>query len=572
MPDSRLRLVASVLAVLFAIFVYFDGLGSEYAPKNGDEFPYEHITRLTAASGHLLPLVSQLDHMRNTKPPLLFWQGIASTDWGKHWTQWHLRYPSVIYTLLTSLLVYLLAARFSGRKGIEHIETGVIAVLTYLAFFSTYRYGRPFLVNPPEVFWLFLPFFILLYWQPRSFDSKFTVPLILGLVTGMGLLYKSFALLAPVGLALTWWYLQHRDYHWREFFRQDTGKLAIFGLIALGLFSLWFVFDPNPKAVWQEFVVGENIGKFDSHNAGYFATMLWGGGFSIWALMLGYAVNAGLLAFPVLALYYIGFRNRRQMEIEQKLLWIWIIVLFLVFAIPNQRSERYLLEGMPALAVLFALNWHRISRVAFMLSLFFTAMLLALSAFLVYHLQLEMPDLYPVWFYLLLLFTAAIMLFALLRPVYTRVLTPISILMFYLCYVGFLHPFDGAPGNFSPEIQAYAKGKPIWVPCNFRAVDEQHRFLLPGADVHGYYESPNLTLNELSRRYRFFTVELPMQEHVHCTGCKVIGHRLRLRNRQSDAEIKDMLRGNVFPNLFEKEVLVASSAVPEGFKPEESCR
>ena len=69
------------LATLLAVFTYFYGLDSQYIPKNGDEYPYEHITRLTAGSGHLLPLQSQLDNMRNTKPPLLFWQGIASTDW-----------------------------------------------------------------------------------------------------------------------------------------------------------------------------------------------------------------------------------------------------------------------------------------------------------------------------------------------------------------------------------------------------------------------------------------------------------------------------------------------------------
>ena len=43
------------LAVALGIFTYFYGLGSLHIPKNGDENPYIHITRLTAASGHLLP-------------------------------------------------------------------------------------------------------------------------------------------------------------------------------------------------------------------------------------------------------------------------------------------------------------------------------------------------------------------------------------------------------------------------------------------------------------------------------------------------------------------------------------
>src|SRR5689334_9031119 len=94
------------LASLAAAFIYFYALESQHIPRNGDELPYAHITRLTASSGHLLPLRSGFQDMRNTKPPMLFWQGITSTGWGRNWTLWHLRYPSVIYTLLTGGMVF----------------------------------------------------------------------------------------------------------------------------------------------------------------------------------------------------------------------------------------------------------------------------------------------------------------------------------------------------------------------------------------------------------------------------------------------------------------------------------
>ena len=165
---GRLRLVGYGLCSLLGALVYFYGLASQHIPKNGDEYPYVHITRLTAGSGQFLPLRSELPGLRNTKPPLLFWQGIASTGWGRRWTLWNLRWPSVAYTLLTGLLVFLLGYRLSARP-----ETGFRAALSFLAFFSTYRYGRPFLTNPPEVFWLFLPFFALLYWRPCAQRSRF---------------------------------------------------------------------------------------------------------------------------------------------------------------------------------------------------------------------------------------------------------------------------------------------------------------------------------------------------------------------------------------------------------------
>ena len=375
------HLLWNVLAMVLAVFTYFYGLDSQHIPKNGDEYPYEHITRLTAASGHLLPLQSELDGMRNTKPPLLFWQGIASTHWGQDWDLWHLRYPSVIYTLLTALLVFLLARKLSGQ-----METGFIAALTFLAFFSTYRFGRPFLVNPPEVFWFFLPFFTLLYWRPFSFESRLLVPLLLGIEIGIGLLYKSFALLAPIGLVLVWWYLHQRHYHWREFLLNDAFKPVLAGIVALSMFALWFVFDPDPQSVWREFVVGENAGKFEAHGDSYWAKLLWGGS-SIWTLMLGYPMNAGLLAFPVAALFFVAYRQRHQLGDAEKMLWIWMAVLFIVFAVPSQRSARYLLEAMPGVAVLCALNWQRIPRWVFMLTLVAAGAVLALLAFLAQSLQ-----------------------------------------------------------------------------------------------------------------------------------------------------------------------------------------
>ena len=240
------------LATVLAVFTYFYGLDSEHIPKNGDEYPYEHITRMTAASGHWLPLQSELPEMRNTKPPLLFWQGMASTDWGRNWTLWNLRWPSVIYTMLTAGMAFALGRKLSGR-----LETGFVAALTFLAFLSTYRYGRPFLTDSPSVFWLLVPCFVALNWRSALTESRLAMPLLLGLTTGVGLLYKSFALLLPVALWLSWWYLRERRYEIKTFLMRDASSLAILGIVALACFSVWFVLDPNPRAIVDEFVFRE---------------------------------------------------------------------------------------------------------------------------------------------------------------------------------------------------------------------------------------------------------------------------------------------------------------------------
>lgn len=558
--------VGYLIAIVLAVFTYFYGLDSQHIPKNGDEFVYAHITRITADSGHLLPLQSQFNEMRNTKPPLLFWQGIASTHWGQSWSLWNLRYPSVIYTLLTALLVFLLASKLAQVQTVEGnstpAETGIIAALTYLAFFSTYRYGRPFLINPAEVFWFFLPFFSLLYWRSFAFDSRITIPLLLGVEVGIGLLYKSFALVVPMGLALAWWYLHQRDYRWKAFLHKDAWKVAAISVLSLAIFGLWFVFDPDPQAVWREFVIGENAAKFDPNSGGYFANLLWGGS-SVWALLVGYPMNAGLLAFPVIAVFWIAYRRRRVLSDPEQMLWIWMLVFLVVFSLPSQRTARYLLEAMPGVAILCALNWHRISRGYFVASLLLSVCVLALLMFLSLRLQHESPSggLYSPVYWLLLFVAAALTLLAIFWARYTRSLVNVVVLLVMLILAAFLRPLDGAAGNFSAEAQNYAKGKDVWTPCNFRAVDEGYRFLLPGAKVHGYLSPPELSVAELSARYNLFAVQMQLKEK--CDGCKIIGQRLEIRSRHSPEEIRRILKGEVFQQLFTKELLIeAPQAIP----------
>jgi 4-amino-4-deoxy-L-arabinose transferase-like glycosyltransferase len=567
--------VGYLIAIVLAVCTYFYGLDSQHIPKNGDEFVYAHITRITADSGHLLPLQSQFNEMRNTKPPLLFWQGIISTHWGQSWSLWNLRYPSVIYTLLTALLVFFLAKKLALEQTVEgnptSIEVGFIAALTFLAFFSTYRYGRPFLINPAETFWFFLPFFTLMYWRSFAFDSRISIPLLVGVEVGIGLLYKSFALVVPLGLALAWWYLHQQNYRWKAFLHNDALKVAIIGALSLAMFGLWFVFDPDPQGVWREFVIGENASKFDPNSGGYFANLLWGGS-SLWALLVGYPMNAGLLAFPVIALFWFSYRRRRMLSDTEKMLWIWLIVLLVVFTLPSQRTARYLLEGMPGLAILCALNWQRISRGFFVASLLFSGLALALLAFLSWRLQHETPDggLYSPSYWLLVFVALALTFVAIFWARYTRTLVNVVVLLVMLTLAAFLRPLDGVAGNFSAEAQRYSIGKDVWTPCNFRAVDEGYRFLLPRAKVHGYLSDQALSVSELSTRYNLFAVQMPLKDK--CDGCKIIGQRLEIRSRHSPEEIRRIFMGEAFQLLFVKELLVEAPMAVTTLPFVEGCR
>ena len=554
---TRLCLLWFGLITVLAVFTYFFGLDSQHIPKNGDEYPYTNITRLTAESGALLPLQSTMENMRNTKPPLLFWQGIASTHWGQRWTLWHLRYPSVIYSLLTALMVFLLARKLSGEP-----ETGFLALLTFLAFFTTYRYGRPFLTNAPEVFWLFLPFFALLYWRPASFSSRFVFPVALGFPVGIGLLYKSFALAIPVSLGLAAWYWHYHKYRFTTFLARDAWKIFITMSISLAIFGLWFVFDPDPHAVWREFIVQENVGKFDKLSNGYLSHLLWGGS-SIWSLALGYPLNAGLLAFPVATLFFLAFTRRHVLGDAEKLLWIWVLVLFLVFCLPSQRSGRYLLSAMPALAVLLALNWDRVSRKAFVMSIVTTAAFVAGMAYASIRLQqyfVGVP-LYGPANWVLFAITGIVLVIALLSPTLTRACLNAGILLSFLLLAAFFRPFDGPLGSYSTETQRHVQGKEVWVPYNFNAKYERYRFMLPGAHIHGYRDDQGVRTTELAGRYPLVAIQLPATETPGKHG-RIIGQRLDIRTRQNSREIKEMIFSNALQHAFVREFLIEAEQTP----------
>ena len=548
------QLVALLAVILLAGATYFFGLDSLQIPKNGDEFPYAHIARLTAESGHWLPLQSTLDNMRNTKPPMLFWQGILSTHWGENWTLGQLRYPNVLYTLATAVLVGLLGWKCSHRQ----IVTGLLAAIIWLAFFSTYRFGRPFLTNAGEVFWLFLPFFLLLFRGKRSFDSPWMTPLVIGLCTGIGLLYKSFALLLPVGLGLAFWYWRYRQYRPGEFLRRDVYKLLLVALIALGTFALWFVLDPNPQAIWQEFVIGENAGKFDPHGPSYLSKMFWGDG-SVWVLATGYALNAGLLALVVFAVMaHALWRLFRLDDLsdDEKFLWWWVLILFVVFCFPSQRSSRYLLEAMPALAVLIALVWFRLSRWVLFATTLLCTVIIAVIAYLGWLLQHDVGQpMYSATQAVLLVIILATLALALLIPRLLPWLTLPGVFAAYLCLTGFLSVFDGPLGRYSSKVQSQVAGQTVWVPYSFNAAYEQYRFLLPAAHIRGYRSDAGIPLNILRERYPLLIVQQPL-EATECADCKILGERLELKGRQSDAEIRAMLHGDVARHLFMRERLI----------------
>jgi len=538
-----------LLAIVIALGYLFQ-LGGDHIPRNGDELVYAHIARLTAESGHWLPLVSSYDFMRNTKPPLLFWQAMVAGGWGDHWTLFNLRLPSVVYLWVTALLVGLLSRKIVSDSAAQNKSNatvvGAIAAIVFLSFFSTYRYGRPYLTSAPETFWLFSVFFAIAWTPAKLLASRWQFPLIAGIAIGIACLYKSFAMVAPVGLGLALCYqtLGARKAPWQVFrpgVMGDGIKVASICTLALGVFGLWFALDPLPTEVWREFVVGENAGKFRS-SPGYFKVAFSGNG-GVLVILTGYFVNAGLLLPLAVGAAWTAWRSSRgghAVTDAEKVMWLWLLALALVFMLPNQRSARYLIPAMPAAAVLVALYWQRMARIWFVITLVFCMLgalgmgLIAMGAVR----AMQDTGVYSPLFWALL---ALILLASLVGTVakhFTRATSAAAgcAVLFLLAWT--TAPLNGERGRFKPSTIALLQGQSIKVPNNFNGQFERYFFLMPGVKVVAY-DAPQpvdfADVDALLKTSRYALVARRIGQ-APCTNCRIIDSRWDLRSRQDPSE------------------------------------
>jgi len=591
---SRTRLGPWLGLLTLAISLYFFGLGSFYAPTNGDEMVYIHIARLTAESGHWLPLVSDLDHMRNTKPPLLFWQALVAGDWGARWTLFALRLPSVFYTLATAAGIGWCTHRLRGNW-----RTACLATVLYLTFFSTFRFGRAYLTSAPETFWLALPMLALLWSQlqaassvrplawPAQYKPWCAGRTLLcfsgwGLCMGVGLLYKSFALVAPAAATLWCALLASQPWRLRHAVRSSLA-VGWSAVLALVVFALWFALDPNPAAVWQEFVVGENAGKM-AGSQGYWAAAV-SGDYPLWSQLLAYPENAGLLWFVVLGLVWSGALALSKGGVwartppAERTLWLWLLVWLVVFSIPSQRSARYVIPAMPALAILLALHWWRIARFWFFITLIITSIavvILGRISWVMGSLDVGMPLVRALAMLAVALGLGSALMACLWREG-TRNAALVACLSVYACFSLMVAPLDSAQAQYSASVLAPVQGKRVAVPNGFTGQYERFHFLLPQStlvpfDVAGRNTGalrPDLPPAE---RLNFLLGEFDAviwldddsgAEAPSCAPqCTALGHRWHVKSRHKAGEVT--LANIWYPQqwLFGREWLLVRSAGP----------
>ena len=347
------------------------------------------------------------------------------------------------------------------------------------------------MTTSPEMFWYSLaPGFVL--WGAANSQAQdiqntweewrwWTV---LGLITGIGLAYKSFALVVPVATG-TWLLrlvLQSR-WSWRAVVC-NTAQICWMSLIGVGIFSCWLLIDPQPQEVWREFVQQENAGKMnDGRN--YFSVLFsWNGSADYLAAPM---LNTGLLFPWVLALLGVAWRHKGlaaepKRSLLTKALLLWMAVWWIVFLLPNHRSSRYLLPLLPALAMLMALYVDAIKRVAPRVTGLLALIMLSVLLWLGWHAHAigVLPDLLAG--VVLASWVAGLMIWVRMWWISTVGVfdSLVCAALALLSLTALLHGMYGERVDFQGDSTQRPQAETIWVSPGSNGEFEPLHFLLPG--------------------------------------------------------------------------------------------
>lgn len=329
--------------------------------------------------------------------------------------------------------------------------------------------------------------------------------------------------------------------------------------IGLLCFGLWPLLDPKPELIFEKFFLQENVGKF---GGGSYLRDLFIGGYTGFRVWFGPITNAGLLALPVIYLALSSFRQRKVLMNDEKALWIMVLSYVLMFTLPTQRQENYVLPVMPALAVLLAMQWNRINRgwfVAFQLPLVLAAVLIGFLMFVLAAGDIEAIH-YAAWHPVVpvLVFVSIAASFFWLDL--ARYIFPASVLLLYLSFGVVLAPFDSAIGKYDEQVAKILHNKTVYVPSNFRSKYEQHRFVLPGADIRGYIEKDEATRKKLIAQGEVVAIRLPINATIP-DNYLLYGQRLVVRSRLNSDELYKILFRQRTDVMLRREILVQLKAV-----------
>jgi hypothetical protein len=345
-----------------------------------------------------------------------------------------------------------------------------------------------------------------------------------------------------MGLAFSWW-------KGRRSFRQLAPALAL----ALAVFALWPLLDPDPRSILRNFVLEENLGKLQGQ--GYLEGLV-RGPYALHWLWLGHLGNAGLFAAPLLFVVMTTLRERK-LSAEEKALWILVLSFLIVYSIPSQRQGNYLIPTVPALALLIGRRWSRFPDEWLRAFAVPGAILSAAVLWVVLSIRDRIlpPGSYSFWQLAALVSVLALWVALVVLPKAARHSFHAVVFASFLLIGAAVAPFEGPLGRFDPKRIAFLEGKLVYVPTEFISRHERHRFLLPGARIEGYDATDANTESRLLSSGQHVVVHRTPGAGIE-GPFRVIARRFDLRSRQTLEEMWRILYHGDLDLLVRQELVV----------------
>ena len=255
------------------------------------------------------------------------------------------------------------------------------------------------------------------------------------------------------------------------------------------------------------------------------------------------------------------------------ILLVWLAVWLIVFTLPSQRSARYLIPAMPALAMLIALYWERIARGWFLFSLLLCGVFMGVLGRIAWAAHdLGIGTGLELSAALLAMAAGFIVVVAgWFKPAWTRACTLAACIVVYACFSLTTAPLNGSSGQYAETVTAKLQHARVAVPNGFNSQFERFQFLLPGNQFVPYQgevrvaSSASANAGQLAALLADFDAVVwlqaePSEAAPPCVPvCTVLGTRWEVKGRHRSGEIT--LANLWYPQtwLFRREWLVAGA-------------
>jgi hypothetical protein len=279
----------------------------------------------------------------------------------------------------------------------------------------------------------------------------------------------------------------------------------------------------------------------------------------MWTQLLAYPENAGVLFFIPLGLAWAfapqAWRRTTYTAItpHQAVLGAWLVVWLVIFTLPSQRSARYVIPAMPALAIVLALAWERLGRVWFYLTLLICIPALVLLARIGWVMgDLQIASSAEVAIILIAAcagFIGVVAGFA--SKNWCKPAALVSVLAVYASFGTMVAPLSNPSAGYSASALQAVQDRRVAVPNGFTGQFERFQFILPGAKFTPYDAEgrntgalrPDLPgPQRLTTLLGAFDAVVWLQDGLHeppscLPACELLGQRWHVKSRHKSGEI-----------------------------------